>query len=148
MQATRRAALRWAAGLVLFNWAPSAAEPSRPVPSADRAAIRDIIGRQVAAFRRDDGESAFALASPRVRQQFGSAANFIVMVQNGYAAVYRPREFAFGELTVEGGEAVQEVHVTGPDGAPATAVYLMQRQADGAWRIDGCVLTPPKQTRT
>ena len=148
MYANRRVALRWVASLVLLAWAASAAEPGRPTPEVEGAAIRDIIGRQVAAFRRDDAESAFALATPRVRRQFGDAANFIVMVRDGYAAVYRPREFAFGGLKVEGEEAVQEVHVTGPDGAPATAVYLMQRQGDGGWRIDGCVLTPPTQTRT
>jgi ketosteroid isomerase-like protein len=147
MRAHWRAASCWIAGIILLA-AAAAAQPGRPAPPAEGSAIRDIISRQVAAFRRDDAESAFALASPRVRTQFGIAANFIVMVREGYAAVYRPREFVFGGLTVEGDEGVQEVHLTGPDGAPVTAVYLMQRQPDGAWRIDGCVLLPSAQTRT
>jgi Domain of unknown function (DUF4864) len=146
MRIARHMAFGLIAGLIFLSAA--AAQTSRPAAPADGAAIRDVISRQVAAFRRDDAESAFALASPRVRQQFGVASNFIVMVREGYAAVYRPRDFVFGGLTVEGEEAVQEVHVTGPDGTPVTAVYLMQRQPDGAWRIDGCVLLPSAQTRT
>ena len=35
-----------------------------------------------------------------------------------------------------------EVYVVGPDGKPALAVYEMQRQPDGSWRINGCWLTP------
>lgn len=146
MRAAWNIALGFVAGLIFLSAA--AAQTTRPAPTADGGAIRDIISRQVAAFRRDDAESAFALASPRVRQQFGVASTFIVMVREGYAAVYRPRDFVFGGLTVDGDEGVQEVHVTGPDGAPVTAVYLMQRQPDGAWRIDGCVLLPSAQTRT
>jgi hypothetical protein len=30
--------------------------------------------------------------------------------------------------------------VIGPDGVPATALYIMERDAAGEWRIGGCVI--------
>jgi hypothetical protein len=33
--------------------------------------------------------------------------------------------------------------VIGPDGQPALALYAMERQPDGSWRIAGCTLTRP-----
>jgi hypothetical protein len=36
---------------------------------------------------------------------------------------------------------LQEVYVVGPDGNPVLAIYEMQRQPDGSWRINGCWLT-------
>ena len=29
----------------------------------------------------------------------------------------------------------------GPDGRPRIALYIMERQPDGSWKIDGCILT-------
>ena len=40
---------------------------AQDVSDADRTAIRDIIQSQVDAFRRDDGDAAFGLASPSIR---------------------------------------------------------------------------------
>src|SRR5213595_142040 len=65
---------------------------------SDRAQIRDVIGRQVEAFRRDDGEAAFGLASPTIQGMFGTSDVFMDMVRHGYQPVYRPRVFDFREI--------------------------------------------------
>jgi uncharacterized protein DUF4864 len=115
------------------------AEPA--VSDADRGAIRALIEDQLAAFQRDDAGAAFGFASPTIRGQFGTAENFIGMVRRGYAPVYRPREVAFGALVGMEGRIVQKVLLVGPDGQPVTALYIMEKQPDGTWRIDGCLLT-------
>jgi hypothetical protein len=107
----------------------------------DAAAIRQVIEYQMAAFRQDDGAGAYAFASPMIQQKFGNADIFMEMVRTGYPAVYRPREVEFRELKLENGRLLQEVFVIGPDGSPALAIYEMQRQPDGSWRINGCWLT-------
>jgi hypothetical protein len=112
-----------------------------PTP-ADREAIRDVICRQLDAFRRDDGDEAFSYASPGIRAMFGTVGVFMRMVREGYPAVYRARSVRFGDLVVLPGEWRQLVHLVGPDHGAVVAVYLMERQSDGAWRIDGCVLGP------
>jgi hypothetical protein len=127
--------------LGLAGSASAAAAADAAAPTVDDAAsIRTVIEQQMAAFRRDDGVAAFGYASPEIQAMFGSPDNFMAMVRSGYAAVYRPRHVEFRDLASRDGETVQPVLVIGPDGVPVLALYKMQRQADGSWRIDGCTL--------
>jgi hypothetical protein len=108
--------------------------------AADGQAIRQVIEGQIAAFRREDGAAAFAYASPGIQSRFGDVETFMDMVRTGYAPVYHPREVEFRRLQVHDGLPIQEVLVVGPDGQPVTALYFMERQPDGSWRISGCTL--------
>ena len=110
---------------------------------SDRAAIRDIIGKQVEAFQRDDGPAAFGYASPAIQGMFGTPEIFMDMVRQGYPPVYRPRAFDFREIVDLHGQPAQKVHVIGPDGRPVTAYYPMIQLPDGSWRINGCFLQAP-----
>jgi len=108
--------------------------------AADETAIRGVIESQLAAFQRDDGPGAYSLASPTIQAKFVNADVFLEMVKTGYPAVYRPREVEFRTLEFKDGRPFQEVFVVGPDGTPVLAIYEMQRQPDGSWRINGCWL--------
>jgi ketosteroid isomerase-like protein len=119
--------------------------PAQPLGPDDRAAIRAVIEQQLAAFQADDGAAAFDLAAPAIRRQFATADNFMRMVQQGYQPVYRPREVAFGELTATEEGIIQRVELVGPDGQPVTALYVMEKQPDGRWLINGCILTASKE---
>jgi len=132
---------------LLALWAPARADDSQ-WSELDRSAIQSVIEAQLAAFRADDGATAFGFASPAIQQQFGTPDNFMTMVRTAYAPVYRPREVQFRGLVEYQGEPVQQVLLVGPDLAVVTAYYVMQRQADGTWRINGCVLgeAPEKAT--
>jgi hypothetical protein len=109
----------------------------------DRAEIRDVIGRQVEAFRADDEAAAFGYASPDIQRLFGTPDIFMDMVRQGYQPVYRPRVFDFREIVMLHGQPAQKVHVVGPDGRPVTAFYPMARMPDDSWRINGCFLQAP-----
>ena len=113
---------------------------SLSLSDGDRSSIRDVIESQLAAFQRDDGAQAFSYASPTVRRQFGTPERFMHMVRTGYPPVYRPREVEFRDVVVAGDMPAQKVLLVGPDGVPVMAIYPMQRQADGSWKIDGCFL--------
>jgi hypothetical protein len=106
----------------------------------DQPAIRQVIESQMTAFQKDDASGAYAFASPTIQEKFVNADIFLEMVKTGYAAVYRPRNVEFRELKLENGRLLQEVFVVGPDGSPVLAIYEMQRQPDGSWRINGCWL--------
>lgn len=121
--------------------APAGAQESG-LAESDAAAIRQVIENQLAAFQRDAAPEAFGYASPTIQQKFQSAETFMSMVRSGYPQVYRPQEVEFRDLSVEEVGPVQDVFVIGPDGQPAIARYVMQRQPDGSWRIDGCFITP------
>ena len=110
------------------------------VPASDHAAIEGVISQQIEDFQRDDGAAAFAFASPELQTMFGDPARFMGMVRSGYQPVYRPRSFTFGDVVENDGRIVQEVGVIGPDGVPRMALYTMEQQPDGSWRIAGCQL--------
>jgi len=116
------------------------------LPDSDRAAIREVIERQLQAFQRDDGAAAFAFAAPGIQSKFASPEAFMDMVRDGYQAVYRPRAVQFKDIVSLEGTPAQRLMVIGPDGVPMIAVYPMRRMLDGSWRIDGCVLLPFRQT--
>jgi Domain of unknown function (DUF4864) len=108
--------------------------------AADAAAIREVIEAQLKAFQADDGAQAFSYASPAIQSIFKDPDTFMSMVRAGYQPVYRPREVEFRDLVPVQGRLTQRVLVVGPDGVPVMAQYVMERQPDGSWRIDACVL--------
>ena len=132
----------------LGAWSSGALAADPPVGVADAGAIHDVVADQLAAFRRDDGTTAFSFASPKIHEQFVSPENFMTMVRTGYLPVYRPREVSFGPVVEMEGRIVQRVLLVGPDGQPVMALYLMEKQPDGSWRIDGCILTQSDEKST
>lgn len=108
---------------------------------AARQAARATIERQIAAFRRDDAAGAYAEAAPQIRNLFPSPETFIAMIEKGYAPVLRPRRYHFekAEETAED-EIAQSMSLQDAVGDDWVAVYTLQRQADGQWRITGCQL--------
>lgn len=131
-----------AGGMVLAAMMVLCPKPAGAIDAsdADRGAFRAIIAGQIDAFRRDDGTAAFSYASPMIRSIFGTSDAFVDMVKRGYMPVYRPQRVEFGEVTDELGAPTQRVHVIGPDGTHWTALYAMERQPDGSWRISSVVL--------
>jgi hypothetical protein len=134
-------ALRLLVALLLAGGAARAAMPE-DVSDADRAAIRAVIEAQIEAFRSDDAATAFSFATPDIQAQFGDPDHFMAMVRQGYRPVYRPRTVEFGSLGEVHGKLMQRVLIVDPEDTVHAAYYVMQKQPDGAWRIDGCILQP------
>jgi len=134
--------LAWVA--LLLPWGAAGSEGR--ISAADASEIRAVIHRQIDAFRRDDAQGAFALASPGVQQAFGTPERFLDVVRASYRPVYRPARVAFLDLVVIDGEVVQQLQVSDRTGAVWVAFYAMQRQRDGSWRTNGCHLVPPARS--
>ena len=125
---------------MLLVLALSAKALPQDVSEADKARFQDIIASQIEAFRADDGARAFSFASPTIKSKFRNPDFFMAMVRSGYPAVYRPQSVRFGEVTRDLGAPTQKVHLIGPKGGAWTALYAMQRQDDGTWKISGVVM--------
>jgi hypothetical protein len=114
------------------------------IPLAARAddisAARDVIRAQEQAFIHDDASAAYSYAAPVIKQIFPAPDIFMSMVQNGYAPVYRHKSFEFGDSKTEGSSVAQRVHIIDANGEAWEALYTLEQQADGSYKITGCSL--------
>lgn len=136
------------AALVAAPAVAAAPVPGPSLPAAEWTAIREVIGGQLAALKAGDGATAFAFASPGIRAQFGTPGNFLRMVRDGYAPLLAARHTAFLDGAVIDGATIQPVRLVLPDDTVRVALYQMQRQEDGQWRIAGCVIAPSTHQAT
>jgi Tfp pilus assembly protein PilP len=144
--------MRWICSLLLCLplWLAGAsgfAQDDADLSAEDREAIQQVIRKQLDAFQRDDEAEAFSYAAPAIQARFKTPAEFMRMVRSEYEAVYRPRSTRFLEAFLLNGQVMQPLEVEAPDTSIIVAFYFMERQADGTWRISGCLLgTPEGQT--
>jgi len=140
--------LRWLAavglGLVSFfaldTSAALAAEA--PMRASDWKSIKQVIAAQRAALIAGDGEKAFGYATPAIRAQFGDADLFMAMVEVGYPALLTARYAEFLEGAVIDGLIIQPLRLVDADNVVRVALYTMEKQKTGAWRISGCRIGP------
>ena len=132
--------LRSILAIVLWGFM-SVASLADSISSTDKAEFQRIITAQITAFRADDGPAAYDFAAPVVRNIFPTPEVFMAMVKQGYPQVYRPQSFNFTEALIDPqGRPAQKMTVVGPDGKSYIALYSMEKQPDGTWRISGCTL--------
>jgi hypothetical protein len=103
-------------------------------------AAQGIVRTQEQAFSRDDTAAAYSYAAPAIHDLFPQADIFMSMVQRNYAPVYRHRSFEFGEARVEGGWIAQHVHIIDENGEAWEALYTLEQEPDGSFKITGCSL--------
>jgi hypothetical protein len=141
-----RRAVVFAIGIALFA---GSAGPCAQLHAADATlstaewmAIRRTIDDQRKALKSGDAKKAFSFASPGIRQQFETPEKFISMVRNGYGALLAARYTEFLEGAVIDGAVIQPLRLIAPDNSVLVALYTMEKQKDGRWKISGCVLAP------
>ena len=135
---------RWISAIVLcvgcvtlVGYSSAAAEE---VSKMDAKAIHFAVQSQLDAFSNDDAVRAFALATSSTRRQIGTPDRFLQLVKEQYSAIYRHRVAIFSSPEVIEGDTILTVRLTDGDGLVWVALYKMQRETDGKWRIEGCQL--------
>lgn len=108
---------------------------------AEIKAAQSSIDAQLRAFQAGDGALAYSYAAPNVKRIFPSLDVFMGMVESGYQPVRNPRNFAFGKVEeTSGASIIQQVMILGADGKDYEAVYTLELQPDGIYRITGVSL--------
>lgn len=125
------------AGLALPLSSASAAEQ---VSEEDRRAIRAVVQSQLEALAVDDAEGAFALATADTRNRLRNSDTFLQIIKQRFTPIYRHQMAIFSVPEVIAGRMVQIVRLTDKESAVWLAIYQMQKEADGTWKIDGCRL--------
>ncbi len=114
--------------------------------SADqRSAIVTVIESQLQAFRQNDGSGAYRHAAPNIQGMFGTVDGFMDMVRRGYGFLIDPAAVEFLDIKPQGSDLLQAVRIIGRDGARKIAIYHMERQEDGSWKIAGVYITEDPQ---
>jgi hypothetical protein len=111
-----------------------------PAFAGDVSSAQGVIRSQEQAFARDDAAAAYSHAAPAIRELFPAPDIFMSMVQNGYPPVYRHKSFEFGESKSEDNRIAQRVHIVDANGEAWEALYTLEQQGDGSYKITGCSL--------
>ena len=117
-----------------------------PARADDVANAREVIRAQEQAFGRNDAAAAYSFAAPAIKKLFPRADIFMYMVQNSYAPVWRHKSFEFGEARTEGKWVAQRVHIVDEEGEAWEAMYTLELEADGNFKITGCSLLKAGQS--
>ncbi|WP_378951153.1 DUF4864 domain-containing protein [Mesorhizobium sp. ANAO-SY3R2] len=105
---------------------------------ADIRSAQDSISGQLQAFRSGNNAGAYGYAAPNLKRIFPTLDAFMDMVAAAYRPVRHPQSFSFGKSRQTGASAiVQQVLIVGQDGKDYEAVYSLELQPDGVWRITG-----------
>lgn len=135
--------VRGAAALAAFAAAAAFAQAPEPKLSpADWNAIRAVVADQRDAIATGDARRAFAYASPGVRERFGHSRAFLEMVRDAYSPLVEAREAQLLDGAVVEGRVIQPLQLVMPDETVLVALYVMERQRGGAWRVSGCLIAP------
>ena len=132
---------RWRALCIAALFALASVAAAQPTAD-DWTEIKRVIAAQRDAFVRGAQDEAFGFAAPAIRQRFGDAATFMRMVRESYRALIDARYVEFLDGAVIAGDVVQPLRLVLADGTVLVAIYGMQREADGRWRINACVIAP------
>ncbi len=111
-----------------------------PARADDAADAQTIIRSQVEAFIRGDAAAAYSHAAPGIRGVFTEADVFMAMVTQNYPPIVRHKSFEFGKAEASSGIVAQSVRIVDDEGVPWQALYTLEKQPDGSWKITGCTL--------
>lgn len=110
-----------------------------PPARADAASeIQSVISDQLNAFKADDGMRAYSHAAETIKTMFPSQQIFMEMVRMGYPPVYRAKDWSFVEPTPLDNGYSQIVRLTDAQGKVWNALYTLERDSTGEWKITGC----------
>ena len=122
--------------------AEAAAAAHAALSPAEWDAIQKTIGEQLEALRAGDATRAYTFASAGIQAQFRDPPTFLRMVQDSYAPLLDARYTEFLEGAVIDGRTIQPLRLVLANDTVLVALYEMQRDETGRWRIAGCALAP------
>lgn len=107
---------------------------------AQAQAVREVVHLQINALADDDAEKAYSLTTSATQQLLGSPNNLLSFIKDEFAPIYRPRHAMFQETEIIGQHALQIVQLIDSSGLIWIAIYQVELETDGKWKVDGCRL--------
>ena len=111
------------------------------ISESDKAAIRQLIEKQLQAFQQQDEATAFSLTSPTIQKNF-ARQEFMKAIAEKYSALTRPRSIMFRGFTLVKNFPALVSTVMDREGTLSQGIFIVQHQQDCSWRIHGYELIP------
>lgn len=102
----------------------------------DKIEIRQLIEKQLQAFRQQDENTAFALTSPTIQYKY-KQNNFIQTLESEYGAIVKSRSIMFQGFTLVNNYPALVSMIMNHQGELTQGVFIVQHQPDYSWRIHG-----------
>lgn len=110
-------------------------------------AVRRVISQQLDAFKQDDAERAFALASPTIRRAFRDADTFMALIAKDYMPITKWQAATFLDMRNAEGHYVQRVKLVDSRGVASVASYAIIKADTGDWWVAGLVIEDKDKPR-
>jgi hypothetical protein len=121
-----------------------ASQPAAPAPDP-KLQPQDVVRIVVDALSKNDASDSgirttWKFASPANQSVTGPIERFIPMVKSAaYGAMLNSKSARYGDLQIQGDQALQMVFLTAADGTKAGYIFQLSRQSDGPFK--GCWMT-------
>ncbi len=103
-------------------------------------AVTQVVQSQLSAFAEGDAEKAFSLATAATQSLAGTPGELMRVIKHRFAPIYRHRQALFSEPEIIGTHGLQVVQLIDHDNLVWIAIYQVEHEADGTWKVDGCQL--------
>jgi hypothetical protein len=131
-------------GLAVPAWIDNAAVIDG-ISDGDAKAIQVAVRSQIEALSVNDAVGAFQLATLDRQSRIGSPDKFLSLIKKHYQPLHQHLLVLYSRPAVVKGETFQAVRVTDKSSHVWLAVFQMQAEQGGRWKIDACYLLETKK---
>lgn len=111
------------------------------ISESDKVEIRQLIEKQLQAFRQKDEVTAFALTSPSIQRKYPQH-DFMRAIKSRYDAIVQPRSIVFQGFTLVNSYPALVAMILDRKGELVQGIFVVQHQPDYSWRVHGYELLP------
>ena len=111
----------------------------RVITDADAKAIQNTILTQINHLQNHDCAAALEQAAPHVNELFKNPDDLLTIVFQFYPMIYFAHTIEFGDLELTPEGIGQLVKFIDRENDVEHALYVLERQLSGSWKIGGCM---------
>ena len=106
------------------------------ISESDKILIRELVEKQLEAFRENDYQTAFSLTSPMIQSKF-TQEDFNHSLRSKYPGILESRSIMFRGFTLIKNFPALIAMIMDRQGNLMKVLFVVQHQQDYSWRIHG-----------
>lgn len=102
----------------------------------DKITIRQLVEKQLQAFKKNDRDTAFSLISPNIQEKL-EPNSFLTRIKKKYNAIVNPRSIMFQGFTLVEDRPALASMIMDRDGQLTQGIFIVEYQHGFGWCICG-----------